>query len=420
MDGLKVIRQKNVGLATGLGGALTQHAAKFDVSWKQSATIVDAAAERIPRSANLAETSNGLEESQQRPPESANEREIMDNDKRRLEEMLVATQKVCATYAAELDRLAVDHSETLAKFEEAGREYAKLTRERDILAADKRQAEEMLTVTQNACASHVAELDQLMLKHQDALENLMTVQQLNENLSRERDRLLVQNSEIEAKLATVRASNAMMQAEFSSEKEKFSLRNAELTARLENIQSDIIRITGEQDRLAVRHAGLETKVIAARLELDAKQGQIADLIAQRDRWYTAAILSLGTSLRTALYPDAWLTKLGLCRSCKGLRRHQQLLNSLADRERDERHWETAARLYRQFLDMDPTNFPIWIQYGHALKEAGYLEAAITAYRKGLELRPNDADALRNLAGALKISGRPAEAAEDVKLVFARS
>jgi predicted Zn-dependent protease len=45
---------------------------------------------------------------------------------------------------------------------------------------------------------------------------------------------------------------------------------------------------------------------------------------------------------------------------------------LADDARDAGQWDRAAQLYRQALDRNPDNPPIWVQYGHALKESGEL------------------------------------------------
>src|SRR5205807_9754263 len=39
----------------------------------------------------------------------------------------------------------------------------------------------------------------------------------------------------------------------------------------------------------------------------------------------------------------------------------------------------AARYYRKALDQDPVNSPIWVQYGHALKESGSVLEAENAY-----------------------------------------
>lgn len=83
--------------------------------------------------------------------------------------------------------------------------------------------------------------------------------------------------------------------------------------------------------------------------------------------------------------------------------------SRADRARDLRDWVSAARHYRKALDQKPDNPPIWVQYGHALKESGNVLEAENAYRKSIELDPNVADTHLQLGHALKIQGRKIEA-----------
>ena len=81
----------------------------------------------------------------------------------------------------------------------------------------------------------------------------------------------------------------------------------------------------------------------------------------------------------------------------------------ADRARDARDWGSAARNYRKALDQNPNNPPIWVQYGHALKESGSPSEAENAYRKSLELDGGVADTHLQLGHALKIQGRKIEA-----------
>ena len=83
--------------------------------------------------------------------------------------------------------------------------------------------------------------------------------------------------------------------------------------------------------------------------------------------------------------------------------------SRADRARDSRDWVSAAQYYRRALDHKPDNPPIWVQYGHALKEAGDLQEAESAYRKSLELDTDVADSHLQLGHVLKIQGRRIEA-----------
>jgi glycosyltransferase involved in cell wall biosynthesis len=85
------------------------------------------------------------------------------------------------------------------------------------------------------------------------------------------------------------------------------------------------------------------------------------------------------------------------------------LLSRADRARDSRDWGSAARYYREALDLQPDNPPAWVQYGHALKESGNLREAENAYRQSLELDADVADTHLQLGHALKIQGRKIDA-----------
>src|SRR6516162_1248500 len=100
--------------------------------------------------------------------------------------------------------------------------------------------------------------------------------------------------------------------------------------------------------------------------------------------------------------------MGLERAREPLRfRRQQNFVDLADHARDAGQWELAARLYRKALARAPQSSPIWVQYGHALKESGRLRdpgrlaQAEAAYRRALALDPAAADTHLQLAHALK-------------------
>lgn len=52
---------------------------------------------------------------------------------------------------------------------------------------------------------------------------------------------------------------------------------------------------------------------------------------------------------------------------------------------------------------------LWVQYGHALKESGYVVDAELAYQRAISLAPDMADTHLQLGHALKLQGRHAEA-----------
>jgi glycosyltransferase involved in cell wall biosynthesis len=81
----------------------------------------------------------------------------------------------------------------------------------------------------------------------------------------------------------------------------------------------------------------------------------------------------------------------------------------ADRAREARQWDIAARHYRKVLRRDPRNWPIWVQYGHALKESGKLAEAEAAYRRALSYDQVVADSHLQLGHVLKLQQRIEEA-----------
>ena len=65
--------------------------------------------------------------------------------------------------------------------------------------------------------------------------------------------------------------------------------------------------------------------------------------------------------------------------------------TLADLARDVGQWEMAAGHYREALARNPHNPPIWVQYGHVMKQGGHGAEAERAYQKAIELDPGIAD-----------------------------
>jgi tetratricopeptide (TPR) repeat protein len=99
----------------------------------------------------------------------------------------------------------------------------------------------------------------------------------------------------------------------------------------------------------------------------------------------------------------------------GLPRWKPSAAALADQARDRGQWGVAAELYRKALNRNPRNPPIWVQYGHALKESGErrdpdkLAQAESAYRRALSLNPGIADTHVQLGHVLKLQGKAEEA-----------
>ncbi|TMJ50751.1 MAG: tetratricopeptide repeat protein, partial [Alphaproteobacteria bacterium] len=109
---------------------------------------------------------------------------------------------------------------------------------------------------------------------------------------------------------------------------------------------------------------------------------------------------------------------------RSLKRLKPSFIALADRARATGQWERAAQLYRKALQRNPRNAPIWVQYGHALKEAGKLcepdklAQAELAYRKALSLDPSVADTYVQLGHVLKLQDKTNEAEASYLRAFA--
>ena len=76
----------------------------------------------------------------------------------------------------------------------------------------------------------------------------------------------------------------------------------------------------------------------------------------------------------------------------------------ANQARDRKDWEMAIKSYRQYLDLRPKSFGIWVQLGHALKESGQLVPALAAYNSALSLDARNGDLLLSLGHLHKLMG----------------
>lgn len=101
----------------------------------------------------------------------------------------------------------------------------------------------------------------------------------------------------------------------------------------------------------------------------------------------------------------------------GLRGRRRLIQR-ADQARDAREWERAAILYERALQHCPDRAPIWVQYGHMVKESGKLERAEEAYRRAISLDPNVADTHRHMAHLLMRLGKRDQAEAHYLRAFA--
>lgn len=87
-----------------------------------------------------------------------------------------------------------------------------------------------------------------------------------------------------------------------------------------------------------------------------------------------------------------------------------------DEANKSKNWPLAAVCYARALAKSPSLAPIWVQYGHALKELGDRGLAEVAYREAIRLQPNNPDTHLHLGHLLKLLGR----VEAARAAFQRS
>lgn len=170
---------------------------------------------------------------------------------------------------------------------------------------------------------------------------------------------------------------------------------------------------------------------AALAERDQLRADLARLGADRDRvavqnerWFNSAarwpakdiLISPLFSRATWSHRLFSLLRVGSA-DCRDSRSHgKEASRTRANRARDARQWELAARFFADELDRDPYAPAIWVQFGHALKEAGRIPEAETAYRNAVSLGGETLDTLLALGHALTLQDKRAEAAQ----IYARA
>jgi glycosyltransferase involved in cell wall biosynthesis len=92
-----------------------------------------------------------------------------------------------------------------------------------------------------------------------------------------------------------------------------------------------------------------------------------------------------------------------------LREDPGALRARGDHHRDLREWEAAAKAYAAYLELAPEDWPLHVQLGHCVKEAGDVAGALAQYRRAEEGMAEDADLQLQIGHALKMLGRLAEA-----------
>ena len=86
------------------------------------------------------------------------------------------------------------------------------------------------------------------------------------------------------------------------------------------------------------------------------------------------------------------------------RRRAKTLVAIGNAANTCRDWAAAESAYATALGLQPRMSKIWVQYGHALKEQGFLRKGEEAYRRAIALNDSDADAYLQLGHVLKVQG----------------
>ncbi|MGH7109136.1 MAG: hypothetical protein ACREFK_01775 [Stellaceae bacterium] len=258
-------------------------------------------------------------------------------------------------------------------------------------------------------------------------------------------------AERETALAEARERNTELAAKLAQAEEKaaeHAARSAACAAALAAVQGESAGLRDECDRALQTAAQLEDIVEAAQSAIDTLRARIARaaaermehaalaeserhsllaecgrlaqerdasreecgrLAAQGAEWFDAAILAGVERVAAGLTPPG--LRIGRYRLQIGPVRGRGSAMQCADRARADRQWARAARFYLAALEQRAPNRPaVWVQLGHALKEAGKTAKAEFAYRRAAQLNRRSGDALVPLGQLLRQQGREEEAA----------
>jgi tetratricopeptide (TPR) repeat protein len=214
---------------------------------------------------------------------------------------------------------------------------------------------------------------------------------------------------------------------------ELSHRADELLATLQATQAELATHEAALGRADQEAKQRSAATLAMESEIEALRGAVTksevEILALRDTLDAARQIGTATIGGFRAEISAPTRPNGRCRwrhaVMRLVRREPGVVISRADRARDAGQWNLAAQLYHEALDKNPHNPPIWVQYGHALKESGDLRApdklaqAETAYRWALSLDPSAADPHLHLGHVLKLQGKTHEAEASYLRALAR-
>jgi FkbM family methyltransferase len=307
--------------------------------------------------------------------------------------------------STEREAVAADIVRAQAELEAARSENSRLSTKREAVAADVVRAQAELEAARGENSRLSGDRERLSLelaRHELELR-------ASAGLAAERDNFAAEKIRIESELDAIRSENSRLLAEHQQEK-------ARLERELGAARHDAPRVIAERDRLAVEIARYQIKQ-CAHAELIAEHERLA---ADSVRWFEAAVAApyarpsqAGGSVRghfkLTVTVSGGRPKCSISRP--GWERGPRTSLALAGRAFEERQWQLAARYYGDVLEQWPNNASVWVQFGHALKEASKVAEAEAVYRHAIQLSPAIGDSHLQLGHALKMQGRIRDAAE---------
>ena len=288
----------------------------------------------------------------------------------------------------------------------------------------------------------LAERDRLAGERDAAITDIDRVTREWVAAAADRDQLITDKSRLEGELAqaAIAATQSASQiAGLHSEVARLSVEYTRLAGELSRgdaerkaAQHEIEQLVSLSSRVSAQNDRLEDEVAAAIAARAAQASHLAELraefarlcsdrdrvVAQNERWFNAAaqwwakdVLISPLSSRARWSHRLFSLLRAGSADCWDSRPHGKESRTRANRARDARQWELAARFFADELDRNPYAAAIWVQFGHALKEAGRIPEAEAAYRNAVRLSGQTLDTLLALGHALTLQDKRAEAAQ---------
>jgi hypothetical protein len=232
--------------------------------------------------------------------------------------------------------------------------------------------------------------------------------------------LLTENRKIgDAHRALAGELDAAIQARDTAlaERARISQERDALAGGRDQILRQLDAVIVERDELSRQRDGLADDCATIAAERDRAVAERDKLADESRRWFEATIAvgaaaGFGGAMPGGARKSILRSRLRELGTISQWRQQKRLIASARCASAAHK-WEFAARYYSEAINCAPHNPALWVQYGHALREAGKLEAGEYAYRRSLECDDRIADTHLQLAHVLALQNRPSEASESL-------